>query len=102
MLIQLLWTPRVRWLRVVAGVVLLISFVNAVSVWSRKHDDLHWSEHVRSARFFSQYDVPVEFDGDESNAWTISAAGTTWDKLLRQDRWPPAEELDELPTFAYR
>jgi hypothetical protein len=101
-LIQILMSERTRGLRTLAGIALFVSVVNALPVWSRTHDDLRWSEHVRSARLFARYDVPIQFDGDQWNAWSISASGETWNDLLRHDLTESMERIDARPTFAYR
>ncbi len=100
-LIQIVMSERTRGLRAFAGAALLVSAVNALPVWSRTHDDLRWSEHVRSARLFARYDVPIQFDGDASNAWSISEPGKTWDEWLRSGL-VSMERANALPTFAYR
>jgi hypothetical protein len=101
-LIQLLLTAETAWLRRAAGFLAALGALNAIPVWTRHHDDLHWAEHVRSGRLFQQYDVPIEYDGSRFSAWSLGEPGATWDRLLRRDWLASPARVEGLATFAYR
>jgi hypothetical protein len=101
-LIQLVAGARPAWLRACAAVAIILGIVNAFPVWTRRHDDLQWAEHVRSGRLFPVYGIPIEYDGHREDAWMIEEPGETWANLLRTDGLVTGTRLAELPTFAYR
>jgi len=101
-LVQLLLSADMGWIRFAAGIAILTGVLNALPVRTRQHDDLQWAEHLRSARLFHDYEVPIECDGRRFTAWSIDESGATWDRLVRRDRLVSAGRLAELPTFAYR
>jgi hypothetical protein len=39
------------------------------SGWSRDHDDLFWAKNLESSKYFDGYNMPIQFDGKESNSW---------------------------------
>ena len=45
---------------------------NALPVWSRSHDDLHWTAHALSCPHFPSYVVPVHTDGHRTTAWSLA------------------------------
>ncbi len=92
------------WLsRAVIGALAAIVVVNAVPAWSRSHDDLHWSRHVRSCEQFPQYWIPVQNDGHQSSAWSMLISGSKCAELPRRD--PLAAAIPHgsrtYPYFAY-
>jgi hypothetical protein len=101
-LIQFALTADRKWLRNSAGIVAIVGALNAIPQWTRSHDDLHWAEHLVSARLFSEYDIPIESDGHWFRAWSIQEPGAAWERLLRKDRFLSPAELGARPTFAYR
>ncbi|HEY4990279.1 MAG TPA: hypothetical protein VII09_10755 [Opitutaceae bacterium] len=101
-LIQLLLATEIKWLRISLGTALAVAVLNALPAWTRYHDDLHWAEHLASARLFSEYEIPIESDGHRFRAWSIDEPGRTWNRLLREDGSVSPEKLATLPTFAYR
>lgn len=101
-LIQFGLTEERTWLRRSIGFLCLIAVLNAVPVWSRRHDDLQWQDHIVSARLFPEYDIPIQFDGNRIRAWSIGQSGNDWNRLLRRDWLLTGEALANLPTFAYR
>ncbi len=102
MLVQMVWDPRFRWLRGVAGAVLVCAWTNALPVWSRTQEDLCWSAHVRSSRCFARYDLPVEYDGVAAHAWPISPQVPRWESALRTEWLCSCARSEELLTFPYR
>jgi len=45
-------------------------FYNSFSSgWSRDHDDLFWAKNLESSKYFDGYNMPIQFDGKESNSW---------------------------------
>jgi hypothetical protein len=101
-LIQLVLSAPVLWLRLVAGIVIIGAVANAIPVWTRHHDDLRWAEHLRSAPLFPEYAIPIEGDGNRLTAWSISNSGSAWAALLRRDHLASSAQWEGLPTFAYR
>jgi hypothetical protein len=101
-LIQLALTAGKKRLRIAAAAAAVTGGLNALPQWTRHHDDLHWAEHLVSARQFSEYGIPIESDGHWFRAWSIEEPGATWKGLIERDRFASAAELDERPTFAYR
>jgi hypothetical protein len=101
-LIQFALSAPRKWLARLAGIVALTGALNALPQWTRHHDDLHWKEHLVSARLFSDYCIPIQSDGHWFRAWSIVASGGIWQHALDKDRLLSTEDLDALPTFAYR
>jgi hypothetical protein len=101
-LVQLVLAAGKGWLRNTAGILALVAVLNAVPQWSRRHDDLQWAKHLVSARLFPVYAIPIESDGHWFRAWSIAETGAVWDDLLRRDPFVSHEDLEGLPTFAYR
>jgi hypothetical protein len=101
-LIQFGLNEEKTWLRRSIGFLCLIGVLNAVPVWTRRHDDLQWQDHIVSARLFPEYDIPIQFDGNRVRAWSIHQSGDDWNRLLRRDWLLSGGGLANLPTFAYR
>ena len=101
-LIQLVLSANSPGWRITAGMCAIAGVLNALPVWTRRHDDLNWAENVRSARLFPQYNVPIESDGNRSRAWSISEPGKTWEALLKHDELFALGHKEALPTYAYR
>src|ERR1700689_4319809 len=76
--------------------------LNALPQWTGYHDDLQWGDHLVRAPFFSRYAIPIESDGPRFHAWSIEEPGSTWESLLRGDRFLSHADWDGRPTFAYR
>jgi len=68
--------------RTVAGVVLIAAHLNALTVWSRSHDDLMWKDHINSCRSFVEYAIPVHYDGKAARAYAFAVPGTACIELL--------------------
>jgi hypothetical protein len=101
-LIQLSLSAERRWLRTAAAVAALVGALNAIPQWTRRHDNLHWADHLLSARLFPRYAIPIESDGHWFRAWEIDEPGATWDRLLREDHLLSRERSESGPTNAYR
>jgi hypothetical protein len=101
-LIQLAFTAERMWLRSTAAAAALLGALNAVPQWTRHHDDLHWADHLLSARLFARYEIPIQSDGHWFRAWGIDEPGATWDRLLRNDHLLDPSRLEQNPTYAYR
>jgi hypothetical protein len=101
-LIQFGLTTQRPWLRRSIGLLCLVAGINALPVWSRRHDDLQWQEHLLSARLFPEYGIPIQSDGRRDRAWSIGQTGDAWDRLLRRGLLLPNDALANRPTFAYR
>jgi hypothetical protein len=100
-LIQYFHATHSNWFRGVIGIVIVLAVINAVPGWSRQHDDLHWADHVRSCRLFSEYTIPVHFDGKRFSAWSFKLSGKSCAKLLERDFFVSPQDIDAHPTFAY-
>jgi hypothetical protein len=101
-LIQCALSTEKRWLRYSAGAAGLLAVLNAVPVWSRRHDDLHWKEHIVSAPLFEEYALPIESDGNRLHAWWLFQSGEAWNDLLSGERLLSSYAMAERPTYAYR
>jgi len=101
LLIQLLTFDTINAIRWCAIAALLVSIFNGFQVWSRTHVDLHWAEHIRSARKFGSYVVPIQYDGALENAWSIVLAGPSVKELMKHDFLISQNKLEHLQTFAY-
>ncbi len=101
-LIQFILATDRKWIRVSVGIIASVAVLDALPVWSRRHDDLQWEQHLVSARMFSRYEIPIQSDGHRFSAWYIGEPGATWDGLILRDWFLSPEDLAGLPTFAYR
>lgn len=100
-LIQHFCTSRGPWSRFLVGIVAAIAVINAVPKWSRRHDDLHWAAHLRSCRLFSEYSIPVHYNGNRALAWHFTMSGKTCDEWLARDRLAAKRDIEVLPTYPY-
>jgi len=89
------------WVRTVTGVVLTAAYLNAVTVWSRDHDELMWKDHINSCRAFVEYAIPVHTDGKAARTWAFVVPGTACFELLAKDIMTSAATIDALPTFPF-
>lgn len=101
-LCQLISSTETKWLRSMACAAVGVAAVNAIPVWTRYHDDLHWSENLVSARLFAEYEIPIEFNGQRLLAWSIKEPGPVWDREIQRDWFLSPGEVERLPTYAYR
>lgn len=71
-----------RLLQLGAAGLLAASVINALPAWSRTHDDLSWSRHVAACTRFTEYAIPIQFNGDAALAWELSLTGAQCRALL--------------------
>ena len=83
------------------GVLGVTSMANAFPAWSRTHDDLHWTTHVRSCRFFPNYPIPVHTSGAEGATWSLELAGEVCQQLLERDLFFQIKQDDQFATYPY-
>ncbi len=88
--------------RIFIGIVIAVAVINAKPVWSRNHDDLHWKNHVHSGRLFSEYALPVHYDGNQSSKYFLKLSGKNCAELLKADLLFSQNEFNKVPTFPYR
>lgn len=103
--IQGLHAPQQIQTRILAGAMLALALVNAVPAWARgvPQDDLRWADHVRSAVYFSEYAIPIQFDGSRFRPWPpLRQPQEVWVRVLDASRLLPSGGQSTLPTFAYR
>jgi len=84
----------------IAGVFLVIAMLNAIPVWSRSHDDLHWKDHVLSSYFFPYYTFPVQYDGNRALAWSVSLSEQQYSAYHANDRFHDVRH-DYSPVYPY-
>jgi hypothetical protein len=54
------------------SLLLMMVFNSITTAWSRDHDDLEWAKNLVSAKYFPDgFHMPIQYDGDESNAYKI-------------------------------
>lgn len=73
------------WFRALLVLLALLALGNAGMVWSRGHDDLRWSEHLRSCRMFPVYSIPVHTTGNRAHAWSLQLPGAACEQAVRAD-----------------
>jgi len=100
-LINYLYSTRSKWLRGFIGIILIISTINAIPVWSRTHDDFHWKNHVFSSRLFPEYTIPITFDGNRTSVWFLKLPGEVCESLLEHDLLISSKEVDKYPTYPF-
>jgi hypothetical protein len=86
-LVQYAYLQRARWRRVTIMALALLAMLSSTTVWSQRHDDLQWANHLRSCRHFASYDIPVETNGSAQNAWRTRLPGRACAALLDQAWW---------------
>ena len=77
----------------------LLVLANAGMVWSRGHDDLRWSEQLRSCRMFPVYSIPVHTTGDRAHAWSLQLPGAACQQVLQADLLAAPRRWTGRPTF---
>lgn len=50
-------------------VIIILSMLNSLYVWNRKHVNLDLSNHIYSSKFFKSYSMPIQYDGQASKIW---------------------------------
>jgi len=101
-LLQIALTESNRWLSRVALSILLLAAVNVFPVLDRKHDTLHWQQHLYSCKFFDYYSVPVHYDGNRSLAWELPISGDQCSNFLSKDPFYDADTSLKSSTYPYR
>jgi len=102
-LVQFLYVSSTSTLRrITTEVVIAVTVLNAKPVWSRGHDDLRWESHVHSSPLFSDYAIPVHYDGNERSKHFLKVSGKETAALLKADLLFSWDELGQVPTFPYR
>ena len=101
MLAQLRCTAADGWARRATAGVAACAILNAIPVWSRGHDDLHWCDHVRSSRLFPRYSIPIQFGRSRLETWSIDEPKAAWTSLFKGEFIHFPGESEKLPTFPY-
>lgn len=83
-LIQLLFSGQFL-TRIVAGIFLVISLLNAFPHLNRKHDNLNWGEDIINCSQSQTYTFPAHFAGDKNNVWTFTLTGEQCKDLIQKD-----------------
>lgn len=83
-LIQLLFSGQFL-TRIVAGIFLVISLLNAFPHLNRKHDNLNWGEDIINCSQSQTYTFPAHFAGDKNNVWTFTLTGEQCKDLMQKD-----------------
>ena len=86
--------------RHIAFAFIAIAMVNAIPVWSRSHDDLHWKDHVLSSYYFPYYTFPVQFNGEAALAWRLPLLKKEYSSYNANDRLHDFDH-DDRPVFPY-
>ncbi len=86
--------------RALMGALLAVAVANAVPVWSRSHDNLQWREHLLSCQYFSNYALPVHFDGNRNRAWELLLSGENCRALTGRALFDGVAQTVP-PLFAY-
>ena len=69
-LIQGIYSFKNNILKYLVIIFLSLMLYNSFSSgWSRDHDDLFWAKNLESSKYFDGYNMPIQFDGKESNSW---------------------------------
>ncbi len=100
-LIQFLHKKNTTILRGFVSLLICLVIINSIPAWSRNHDELNWIDHVISCSLFSEYNIPVHYDGHKSSAWLLKLNGKVCDKLLKNDTLISKSKLDKYKTFPY-
>jgi hypothetical protein len=98
-LVQFAYQQRVPWGKYVVIAPALLVMLSSTWIWSQRHDDLLWGDHVRSCRQFASYDIPVETNGSAQNAWRTRLPGAVCGELL--DRAWLKDTAHVARPFAY-
>jgi hypothetical protein len=98
-LLQLSLNDTKLWFRFTGICLLILSLINAIPVLYRQHDNLNWKDHISSCAHFSQYGIPVHFDGNISRAWSMSLEGNQCADLLQKDIFA---SLASKKTYPYQ
>lgn len=100
-LIQAFYASRMIAARGILVCLGLVAIFNSYPVWSRAQDDLDWVAHTRSCRLFSEYALPVQYDGRRALARQVWLPGKLCSEYLARDLMLSRADLEELPTFPY-
>ena len=86
--------------RYLAAIFLVAAAANALPVWSRSHDDLHWKDHVRSSCFFPAYTFPIQYNGERALAWKMTLTEGQFRPYMQKDLfWRSGDQA--LPLYPY-
>lgn len=84
-LIQIGFTRK--WYGYLACAFIVTAMLNALPVWARSHDDLHWRDHVLSSYFFPHYTFPIQSNGNRAVAWRLTLSANQYSALLEKERF---------------
>src|SRR5205823_2644614 len=106
LLIQCFFATRPVGLRAALAAAGALAIANAVPVWSRSHEDLHWSAHALSCPRFADYAIPVHTDVLRPDAinpriWPVPFKGPDCQRLLEKDRLLAPGRSGSAATYPY-
>ncbi len=84
-LLQLAWIDKSWWMKTPGIFFLSLSVANAIPFLTRQHDALGWSDHLASCAQFSEYKMPIHFDGVAVKAWSVDLKGSVCKNLIEKD-----------------
>jgi hypothetical protein len=63
-----------------------LSALLSVKHFNRTHDNLSWKQHIATCQnLTSTYEIPIQFNGDSSMAWSIILSSGTCKRLIDND-----------------
>ena len=83
-LIQFLFSSKLL-LQLMAGILLMISCINAIPHLIRMHDRLNWSANAMNCVNYQSFTFPIHFAGDKNNTWKLTLKGEQCAELLKKD-----------------
>lgn len=83
-LIQFMFSSKLL-LQLIAGILLMISCINALPCLIRMHDRLNWSENVMNCVNSQSFTFPIHTSGDKNSTWKLTLKGDQCAELLKKD-----------------
>lgn len=66
-----------------SGLLLVFSAFNSLPYLTRNHETLNWQQHILSCVKFSEYNIPIQYDGVRSSSWYVHFTRDQCKRFLR-------------------
>ncbi len=85
-LVQLFYNSKKVKEKLYALAFIVLALLNFIPVVDReKTDNLYWKYNVYKCTYNKQYNIPIQYDGNEYSAWSLNLPGNKCKELISKD-----------------